>query len=65
MPGLNLFIILGQAVVVAQLAKRSLPTPEVHDSNALINCIENTQIKKKEAGICQVVYLRKQRRPRR
>ena len=45
---------IGRAVVVAQLVKRSLPTPEVHVSNPvigkvliIINCIEKTKIKKK------------------
>ena len=49
------------AVVVAQLVEQSLPIPEVQGSNPVIgkiyiehlltvNCIEKTEIKKKEAG---------------
>ena len=47
-------------MIVAQLAERSLSTPEVRGSNAIIgkiciehlftiNCIEKTKVKKKEA----------------
>ena len=48
-------------VVVAQLVERSLPIPEVHGSNPVldkicienlftVNCIEKTKIRKKETG---------------
>ena len=49
-------------MVVAQLVERSLPIPEVHGSNLVIdkllyltmftvNCIEKTKIKKKRPGM--------------
>ena len=49
------------AVVLAQLAKRLLPTPEVHGSNLssarfywtllAVNCIEKTKLKKNRPGM--------------
>ena len=55
-------ILFLRAVVVAQLVERSLPTPEIHDLNPVIdkivstnlssNCIiEKTEIKKKRPGM--------------
>ena len=48
------------AVVVAQLTKRSLPTPEVRGSNPVISkvfieyCIEKTKIQKKRSGMAHL-----------
>ena len=44
------------AVVVAQLAEWSLPTPKVHGLNPdvyfpIVNCIEKTEIKKERPGM--------------
>ena len=58
-------IVVG-AVVVAQLAERSLPVPYLRGSNPVIgkklfpvNCIEKTKIKEKEAGNGQFKKLSK------